>query len=741
MYRGLRRMYRGLRRIKNMSGPFVKHRLEGYSKYLSKKWAQKVHYDLVKDNGKTRSEKKWAHKRGFLSSSIDKYGLNESNWDKIISDFEYLFIAPINNAYEKWLTDSVTPHYILQPLKKMLPEIYYNIIIRGNKVKYIDLKDHRVKDGEHFIQTLKEKKKLLMFPSQPTIRFDEYLFEYKEDSYWINSEKYDESELINLINNVKYYYIIRSFVETSEEIKAMFYDREPIFKFVLNNNENNEAEILSVLAQLEPQYIYGIEAAEKYGKYKATEINMDRCTGVFENTVEGVTYNGSIPGWESICEQVKKMAAFMSEIEYMTLYFKITDQGVKLVDFKRRSKLPEGMTVEDPLNVYLKDKALKKTQKLKNKELVYKKPLSRRILAFLHKHYFRKGFREYMLTVWLDMVKDDLRNTKLPLRKKIWAWKRGFPSYRIEQYGLTNENAHTILSDYDYAWLNRINNVYQKWINDKLTMRYYMEPLKEYLPEYYYYIGKRNDRLHIKCLQDLPESFNNTIDGIIDLLAKKEKLVFKPNAGTHGDGFYKLEYKDGTVFANGEALDKQALEELISSQKSTYAITEYIDMHEDMKKIYPKTVNSIRIMVLNESCDEPHIAHAYMRIGSSKTGFTDNVGYGGICCYVDRETGRYYGGETIVNHKFYPCDAHPDTGTPIEGYLPHWDKVVEGLKKITQHMPQLEYLGYDIAITEDGFKIIEVNIHQDLHKYVKYPDEVKAFFARKCELKRKQNRI
>ena len=37
------------------------------------------------------------------------------------------------------------------------------------------------------------------------------------------------------------------------------------FKFVLNNNENNEAEILSVLAQLEPQYIYGIEAAEKYG--------------------------------------------------------------------------------------------------------------------------------------------------------------------------------------------------------------------------------------------------------------------------------------------------------------------------------------------------------------------------------------------------------------------------------------------------------------------------------------------
>ena len=39
-------------------------------------------------------------------------------------------------------------------------------------------------------------------------------------------------------------------------------------------------------------------------------------------------------------------------------------------------------------------------------------------------------------------------------------------------------------------------------------------------------------------------------DGILRLLREKEKLVMKPNAGTHGDGFYKLEYTDGVFFVN-----------------------------------------------------------------------------------------------------------------------------------------------------------------------------------------------
>ena len=62
----------------------------------------------------------------------------------------------------------------------------------------------------------------------------------------------------------------------------------------------------------------------------------------------------------------------------------------------------------------------------------------------------------------------------------------------------------------------------------------------------------------------------------------------KPNAGTHGDGFYKLEYTDGVFFVNEKESSADRIKELISSQKSSYVITEYIEMHRDLKKYTPR---------------------------------------------------------------------------------------------------------------------------------------------------------
>ena len=57
---------------------------------------------------------------------------------------------------------------------------------------------------------------------------------------------------------------------------------------------------------------------------------------------------------------------------------------------------------------------------------------------------------------------------------------------------------------------------------------------------------------------------------------------------------------------------------------------------------------------------------------------------------------------------------------------------------ICRFMPELEYLGFDIAITDDGFKIIEINIHQDLHKVAEHSPEFKQFYQDKLKLKAEQ---
>ena len=160
-------------------------------------------------------------------------------------------------------------------------------------------------------------------------------------------------------------------------------------------------------------------------------------------------------------------------------------------------------------------------------------------------------------------------------------------------------------------------------------------------------------------------------------------------------------------------------------------------MNQDLKKIYDKSVNSIRVMVINSEGYNPKIHQSYMRIGSSRTGYTDNVGYGGICVMVDPGTGEMYNPETIVDHKFYPCPEHPDTGTPIAGVIPHWDLVREKVLQICRSLPELEYLGFDIAITDDAFEVIEINIHQYLHKVYTLDREVMEFFEMKKEFKSK----
>ena len=161
-------------------------------------------------------------------------------------------------------------------------------------------------------------------------------------------------------------------------------------------------------------------------------------------------------------------------------------------------------------------------------------------------------------------------------------------------------------------------------------------------------------------------------------------------------------------------------------------------MHEELRKIYPETVNTIRIMAINRDGKTPKIMNAYMRIGSSKTGLTDNVAYGGVFCPVNIEDGHYHDGEQLHNHVITPCPNHPDTGALIDGYVPLWPEVKKMIEDICLIMPELEYLGFDVAITDKGVKVLEVNRHQDLHRAYAYGDEVQAFFKEKIELKKKR---
>ena len=58
------------------------------------------------------------------------------------------------------------------------------------------------------------------------------------------------------------------------------------------------------------------------------------------------------------------------------------------------------------------------------------------------------------------------------------------------------------------------------------------------------------------------------------------------------------------------------------------------------------------------------------------------------------------------------CKYHPNTGIKIEGVIPHWQDICNKVIEISSYIFPIEYMGFDIVVTDQSFKILEINTHQ-----------------------------
>ena len=258
-----------------------------------------------------------------------------------------------------------------------------------------------------------------------------------------------------------------------------------------------------------------------------------------------------------------------------------------------------------------------------------------------------------------------------------------------------------------------INGRFSFWIDDKLTMKYILSKFNDCLPEYYFHLPKSNLNGALK-LMDCPDEFGSDVESIVRLLETKGQLALKPVSGSSGYGFIKLSFKSSKYMINEKEVDSNEVFKLLMSVEQSI-VTEYVEMHEELRKIYPSSLNTLRLMVINESGDAPFIGGAGIKLGTKLSGCIDNIYSGGIRCEIDMETGSFSGGFGVgIKKGFVDYIVHPDTGVKLEGVIPNWKIVVEGILNICRYIPQIEYMGFDVAVTPDGFKIIEINSFQGI---------------------------
>jgi len=198
-----------------------------------------------------------------------------------------------------------------------------------------------------------------------------------------------------------------------------------------------------------------------------------------------------------------------------------------------------------------------------------------------------------------------------------------------------------------------------------------------------------------------------------ELFEHEEKVVLKPRQGRGGEGVMVLSINKGKFCTSGgEVTD---LNSLIGTLKN-YVLVPYVHQHEYSSNIFPGSLNTIRLMTCILE-DKAVLLRAGHRFGNASTGDVDNFSQGGVSTIIDLETGTLQ--DPVMwdhrNRRRRSAEVHPFTGQPILGVqIPGWTEMKNSVLALHQSMKFIKYVGWDIAITPDGYKIIEANYASDV---------------------------
>ena len=158
----------------------------------------------------------------------------------------------------------------------------------------------------------------------------------------------------------------------------------------------------------------------------------------------------------------------------------------------------------------------------------------------------------------------------------------------------------------------------------------------------------------------------------------------------------------------------ELLEKIFSESPCSYLIEEKIQQHSFNQSLYPESVNTVRVDSLLSKAGEAIINSAYLRIGRNGRKVDNWSGKsGGIGVNVNTETGELSSLGIDYCKNLY--SEHPNTGAVFSGLtVPYWDEIINIVKKAALQFPNLKSLGWDIALTENGPLILEVNADYDI---------------------------
>jgi|GEM_PF-132141 len=183
-----------------------------------------------------------------------------------------------------------------------------------------------------------------------------------------------------------------------------------------------------------------------------------------------------------------------------------------------------------------------------------------------------------------------------------------------------------------------------------------------------------------------------------ELLKESDKLIYKPKERSGARGV--------RVFDVNETRKEDIIK--FVSELPAGVLEEYVDQHKEMAKLSGgSAVNTVRVVSVldNSHCFIPAAVLRVAREGKA----VDNLLNDGFIGALDPETGKVIKPATDrdgVHHETLP------NGIRLEGFqVPYWQEIREMIDRAARVVPTVGFVGWDVAVMEDGPVLIEGNTH------------------------------
>ena len=174
-----------------------------------------------------------------------------------------------------------------------------------------------------------------------------------------------------------------------------------------------------------------------------------------------------------------------------------------------------------------------------------------------------------------------------------------------------------------------------------------------------------------------------------------DKVIYKPIEGSMAQGIIVVKTKDRT---------RKELAAYLQSLPDGM-VEEWITQHRLVSEFNPNAVNIVRVVTARNKEKFAYLA-ATFAVANDKE--VTNASANAMFANIDIETGEVISNACDYDENIY--EFQPNTGVKFKGFvIPFWNEVLSLVKKASTVIPEVGYVGWDVAITPNGPIIVEGN--------------------------------